>query len=30
MAAPTNTVTTVTPNVGIREDLENKIWRVAA
>jgi hypothetical protein len=29
MAAPTNTVTTVTPNVGIREDLENKIWRVA-
>jgi hypothetical protein len=30
MTAPTNTVTTVTPNVGIREDLENKIWRVAA
>ena len=30
MTAPTNTVTTVTPNIGIREDLENKIWRVAA
>ena len=29
MAAPTNAVTTVTPNVGIREDLENKIWRVS-
>jgi hypothetical protein len=29
MAAPTNTVTTVTPNVGIREDLENIIYRVA-
>lgn len=29
MTAPTNTVTTVTPNIGIREDLENKIWRVA-
>jgi hypothetical protein len=29
MAAPTNTITTVTPNVGIREDLENIIYRVA-
>ena len=28
MAAPTNTITTVTPNVGIREDLEDVIYRV--
>ena len=29
MAAPTNTVTGETPNVGAREDLENVIYRVA-
>jgi hypothetical protein len=29
MAAPTNTVTSVTPNVGMREDLEGVIYRVA-
>jgi hypothetical protein len=29
MTAPTNTITGVTPNVGIREDLENNIYRVA-
>lgn len=29
MAAPTNTITSVTPNVGMREDLENVIYRVA-
>lgn len=29
MAAPTNTVTSATPNVGMREDLENIIYRVA-
>jgi hypothetical protein len=29
MAAPTNTITGETPNVGAREDLENKIYRVA-
>ena len=28
MAAPTNTVTTVN-NIGIREDLENDIYRIA-
>lgn len=28
MTAPTNTVTSVTPNVGIREDLEDNIYRV--
>jgi hypothetical protein len=30
MAAPTGTVSTVTPNVGLREDLEDVIYRVAA
>lgn len=30
MAAPTNTVTGETPNVGAREDLEDVIYRVAA
>lgn len=29
MTAPTNTITTVTPNIGIREDLEGIIYRVA-
>jgi hypothetical protein len=29
LAAPTNTVTSVTPNVGIREDLSDVIYRVA-
>jgi hypothetical protein len=29
MAAPTNTITSATPNVGIREDLEDVIYRVA-
>jgi hypothetical protein len=29
MTAPTNTITSVTPNVGMREDLENVIYRVA-
>lgn len=29
MAAPTNTITSATPNVGVREDLENVIYRVA-
>ncbi|WP_374453811.1 DUF5309 domain-containing protein [Phenylobacterium sp.] len=29
MTAPTNTVTSATPNVGVREDLENNIYRVA-
>lgn len=29
MTAPTNTVTTATPNIGIREDLEDTIYRVA-
>lgn len=29
MAAPTNTITGETPNVGAREDLEDKIYRVA-
>jgi hypothetical protein len=29
MTAPTNTVTSATPNVGVREDLENDIYRVA-
>lgn len=29
MAAPTNTVTAETPNVGMREDLEGVIYRVA-
>lgn len=29
MTAPTNTVTSATPNVGVREDLENVIYRVA-
>lgn len=29
MTAPTNTVTSVTPNVGVREDLEGTIYRVA-
>lgn len=29
MAAPTNTLTSVTPNVGAREDLEDTIYRVA-
>jgi hypothetical protein len=29
MTAPTNTVTSATPNVGVREDLESKIYRVA-
>lgn len=29
MAAPTNTVTAETPNVGMREDLEDVIYRVA-
>lgn len=29
MAAPTNTLTTLTPNVGTREDLENDVYRVA-
>jgi hypothetical protein len=29
MAAPTNTVTSATPNVGVREDLEDVIYRVA-
>jgi hypothetical protein len=29
MAAPTNVVTSATPNVGVREDLEDVIYRVA-
>jgi len=29
MTAPTNTITGATPNVGVREDLENDIFRVA-
>lgn len=29
MTAPTNTVTSATPNVGVREDLEDTIYRVA-
>lgn len=29
MTAPTNTITSATPNVGVREDLENVIYRVA-
>jgi uncharacterized protein DUF5309 len=29
MTAPTNTVTSATPNVGVREDLEDNIYRVA-
>ena len=29
MSAPTNTITGETPNVGAREDLEDKIYRVA-
>lgn len=29
MTAPTNTVTSATPNVGVREDLEDSIYRVA-
>lgn len=29
MTAPTNTITSATPNVGTREDLENNIYRVA-
>lgn len=29
MTAPTNTVTSATPNVGVREDLEENIYRVA-
>lgn len=29
MAAPTNTLTAETPNVGMREDLEDVIYRVA-
>lgn len=29
MTAPTNTITGVTPNVGVREDLEDNIYRVA-
>lgn len=29
MTAPTNTITSATPNVGVREDLENNIYRVA-
>lgn len=29
MTAPTNTITGATPNVGVREDLENDIYRVA-
>lgn len=29
MTAPTNVVTSVTPNVGVREDLEDVIYRVA-
>lgn len=29
MTAPTNTVTSATPNVGVREDLESSIYRVA-
>lgn len=29
MTAPTNTVTGATPNVGVREDLEDNIYRVA-
>jgi hypothetical protein len=29
MAAPTNTLTTLTPNTGVREDLENDVYRVA-
>jgi hypothetical protein len=29
MTAPVNTVTSATPNVGVREDLENVIYRVA-
>jgi hypothetical protein len=29
MTAPTNTITSVTPQVGMREDLENVIYRVA-
>lgn len=29
MTAPTNTITSATPNVGVREDLEDNIYRVA-
>lgn len=29
MTAPTNTITSATPNVGVREDLEDTIYRVA-
>lgn len=29
MTAPTNTITSATPNVGVREDLEDAIYRVA-
>lgn len=29
MTAPTNTITGATPNVGVREDLEDSIYRVA-
>lgn len=29
MTAPTNVITSATPNVGVREDLENVIYRVA-
>jgi len=29
MSAPANTLTSVTPNVGAREDLEDTIYRVA-
>lgn len=29
MTAPTNTITGATPNVGVREDLEDNIYRVA-
>jgi len=29
MPAPTNTITSATPNVGVREDLEDNIYRVA-
>lgn len=29
MAAPTNTLTVLTPNPGVREDLENDVYRIA-
>lgn len=29
MTAPTNTITSATPNIGVREDLEDNIYRVA-